>query len=233
MTTSTSISVKPAGGEPPSPSGHHAPIIIRRFRCGPTCADPPRHRLSRSVSRTLHLFARVVAILAVCRGRRRRGVGMVDPATAAAAGFALRVRREGRARACGRSRASSPPPTFCPTEHALVVLARLQRADRAIKAGNYEIAAGITLPQLLDKLTQGDVTQTGLTIVEGSTFAELAARCGRIPPSPRRCSTCPTRSSRARIGLPDPGAEGWFFPDTYFFASGSTDLALLIARRAD
>ena len=52
-------------------------------------------------------------------------------------------------------------------------LARLRGVDRAIKAGNYEIERGVTLPGLLDQLTQGDVTQTSLTIVEGSTFAEL------------------------------------------------------------
>jgi len=55
----------------------------------------------------------------------------------------------------------------------LVALARLRGVDRAIKAGNYEIEQGVTLPGLLDQLTQGTVTQTSLTIVEGSTFAEL------------------------------------------------------------
>src|SRR5215207_2589473 len=42
----------------------------------------------------------------------------------------------------------------------LVALARLRSVDRGIKAGNYEITAGATLPQLLDKLTQGNVTET-------------------------------------------------------------------------
>ncbi len=62
-----------------------------------------------------------------------------------------------------------------PHELPLVALARLREVDRSIKAGNYEVSEGITLPRLLDKLTQGDVTQTSLTVVEGSTFAELAA----------------------------------------------------------
>jgi UPF0755 protein len=31
----------------------------------------------------------------------------------------------------------------------------------------------------------------------------------------------------ARIGANDSHPEGWFFPDTYFFASGTTDAALL------
>ncbi len=60
-----------------------------------------------------------------------------------------------------------------PQPWALIGLARWRGTDRAIKAGSYEIEAGITLPRLLDKLTQGDVTQTSLVIVEGSTFADM------------------------------------------------------------
>ena len=60
-----------------------------------------------------------------------------------------------------------------PQPMALVALARYRGADRGIKAGSYEIESGITLPQLLAKLTQGDVTQTSVVIVEGSTFADM------------------------------------------------------------
>ena len=56
---------------------------------------------------------------------------------------------------------------------ALIALARVKGVDRTIKAGSYEVGEGITLPQLLAKLTQGDVTQSSFTIVEGTTFAEL------------------------------------------------------------
>ena len=39
-------------------------------------------------------------------------------------------------------------------ETPLVLLGRLRRADRTIKAGNYEIAAGITLPSWQDAITR-------------------------------------------------------------------------------
>jgi len=112
-------------------------------------------------------------------------------------------------------------------EFPLVVLARLKSVDRSIKAGNYEIPNGITLPQLLDKLTQGDVTQTGLTIVEGSTFGELAVALASSPGIEKHVVDLPRSELAQRIGLPVPNPEGWFFPDTYFFAAGSSDLALL------
>ena len=114
-----------------------------------------------------------------------------------------------------------------PMEIPLVVLARLKRADRAIKAGNYEIAEGTTLPQLLDKLTAGDVTQTGLTVVEGATFAELAGALAANPGIVTTVLDLPAAELARRIGVPGPSLEGWFFPDTYFFAAGSSDLALL------
>ena len=68
-----------------------------------------------------------------------------------------------------------------PHELPLVALGRIAKVDRSIKAGNYEIAAGVTLPRLLDKLTAGDVTQSALTVVEGGTFAELAAAIDANP----------------------------------------------------
>src|SRR5213082_321029 len=73
---------------------------------------------------------------------------------------------------------------------ALIALARVKGVDRTIKAGSYEVAEGITLPQLLAKLTQGDMTQSAFTIVEGTTFVNalcvmspcvsFASNCGSV-----------------------------------------------------
>ena len=117
-----------------------------------------------------------------------------------------------------------------PAELPLVALARLQGVDRTIKAGNYEVAIGITLPELLGKLTQGDTAQTGMTIVEGTTFAELAGALAANPGIVKTVLALPGAELARRTGIDGPNPEGWFFPDTYFFAAGSTDLALL--RRA-
>jgi len=113
----------------------------------------------------------------------------------------------------------------------LIALARIERADRSIKAGSYEIDAGITLPQLLAKLTQGDVTQTSLTIVEGTTFADLKRALRDNPQVTRTVIDLPDAELLARLGISARSPEGLFFPDTYFFAAGSSDLAIL--RRAN
>jgi UPF0755 protein len=112
-------------------------------------------------------------------------------------------------------------------ELPLVALARFRGVDRAIKAGNYEVAAGVTLPQLLDRLTQGDATQTALTVVEGATFADLARALAAQPGVVKTVLGLPQPELMKRIGADGASAEGWFFPDTYFFVAGSTDEALL------
>jgi UPF0755 protein len=110
---------------------------------------------------------------------------------------------------------------------ALVALARVQHSDRSIKAGSYEIDAGITLPQLLAKLTQGDVTQTALTIVEGTRFADLRRALRDNPQVAKTVIDLSDADLLARLGAREPSPEGLFFPDTYFFAAGSSDLAIL------
>ena len=114
-----------------------------------------------------------------------------------------------------------------PQPLALVALARLRGVDRTIKAGSYEIDAGITLPQLLAKLTSGDVTQTSLVIVEGAAFADIKRLLRGNPDIKNTILELPDAELMARLGAPDAIPEGRFFPDTYFFAAGSTDVALL------
>jgi UPF0755 protein len=121
----------------------------------------------------------------------------------------------------------------------LVALARWKGVDRAIKAGNYEFLSGITLPQLLAKLTQGDVTQTSLTIVEGATFADFVKALRDSRDVAKTAIGLPDAELLARLGIDAPHPEGQFFPDTYHFAAGASDVALmkrahrLLAERLD
>jgi UPF0755 protein len=113
-----------------------------------------------------------------------------------------------------------------PAEWPLVALARVRGVDRTIKAGNYEFASGVTLPGLLDRLAQGDVMQTALTIVEGSTFNDLRAALAAEPQVTKTAPPLPDAELMQKIGAAGGSPEGWFFPDTYFFAAGTTDMAL-------
>jgi UPF0755 protein len=109
---------------------------------------------------------------------------------------------------------------------ALIALGRVQGKDRAIKAGSYEIESGITMPQLLAKLTQGDVMQSSFVIVEGATFGDVKRALRGNADVKNTLLDLPDSEIMARLGA-EGYPEGRFFPDTYYFASGSTDAAIL------
>ena len=114
-----------------------------------------------------------------------------------------------------------------PAEWPLIALARVRGADRAIKAGNYEISAGTTLAGLLARLTQGDATQTGFTIVEGWTFRDLRQALRNNASIAQTVAEMPDAELMRKLGADETRPEGMFFPDTYFYVSGDTDLSLL------
>ena len=115
-----------------------------------------------------------------------------------------------------------------PADWILVGWARITGRDRTIKAGNYELSAGTTLARLLDKLTQGDVTQTAFTIVEGWNSRELRSALKKHPGIVPSVSDLPDAELMQKIGAAENVPEGEFFPDTYYFATGSTDASLLV-----
>jgi UPF0755 protein len=115
-----------------------------------------------------------------------------------------------------------------PWQFALI--GRIAGMDRNIKAGSYEVGAGVTAWQLLEKLTSGDVTQTEIVIVEGKTFRELRAKLDVHTDLKHDTAGLADADLLQRIGASVAHAEGRFFPDTYLFAKQSSDLA--IYRRA-
>jgi UPF0755 protein len=114
-----------------------------------------------------------------------------------------------------------------PADWPLVLLARWRGVDRTIKAGNYEVTSGTTLMGLLAKLTQGDVMQTSFTIVEGWTMRDLREALRGSADLTPQVAELPGPELMAKIGATEKEPEGWFFPDTYFFAAGATDASLL------
>lgn len=108
-----------------------------------------------------------------------------------------------------------------------VLLARLLDLAGKIKAGNYEINAPITPLALLRKVTEGDYTQSTITLVEGWTFRQVRKVLDEHPALRHDTRGLSEAEIRQRLGLGQPSAEGWFFPDTYHFSSGTSDWAIL------
>ena len=107
---------------------------------------------------------------------------------------------------------------------------RLSGQDRQIKAGNYELERGITPYSLLQKLARGEESLQALTLVEGWNWRQVRAALAREQGLRQDSATLSDAALMERLGRPGVAPEGRFFPDTYTYAKGSSDLALL--RRA-
>ncbi|MCW5235586.1 endolytic transglycosylase MltG [Verminephrobacter eiseniae] len=107
---------------------------------------------------------------------------------------------------------------------------RFSGQGRAIKAGNYEIPPGTTPIALLQKLVRGEEALRALTLVEGWNWRQLRQALARQEQLRPDSAALDDGALMAQIGRPGVAPEGRFFPDTYTYAKGSSDLALL--RRA-
>lgn len=107
------------------------------------------------------------------------------------------------------------------------LLGRLLGKAASIKAGSYEIGRGITPLALLNKLTAGEVTQTEIVFIEGWSFRQVRAALDADPEVRHDSSALSDALIMARLGAEGRSPEGLFFPDTYLFAKGSSDLDIL------
>jgi UPF0755 protein len=106
---------------------------------------------------------------------------------------------------------------------------RLSGQSRAIKAGSYEVSPGATPASLLDKLVRGEVAMRAVTLVEGQNFRELRAtldKAGQLRHDTQGLSDLALMEQLGRSGV---HPEGRFFPDTYLYAKGSSDLLIFQA----
>lgn len=104
---------------------------------------------------------------------------------------------------------------------------RLSGQSRAIQAGSYEIEAGSTPHSLLRKLVEGDQALRTVTLVEGWNFRQVREALRKAAHLQSETTSLSSQALMAQLGRPGVHPEGRFFPDTYTYAKGSSDLAVL------
>ena len=114
-----------------------------------------------------------------------------------------------------------------PNDWMFVWLARILGKSAQIQAGNYELETAVTMLQLLAIVTEGQATQSEFSIIEGWTFNQFRAALNTNPAIRHDSVTLSEAEILRRIGATEAYAEGQFFPDTYYFVKGTSDLALL------
>ena len=104
---------------------------------------------------------------------------------------------------------------------------RLSGKDRLIKAGSYELERGTTPYGLLQKLVRGEEALRAVTLVEGWSFNQMRAALSKAEQLKPDTRGLEADLVMQMLGKPGLAAEGRFFPDTYTYAKGSSDLAVL------
>ncbi len=107
------------------------------------------------------------------------------------------------------------------------LLGRITDKAKGIQAGTYRLDAPISPVALLQKLNDGDVVTVGITFVEGITFRQMREQLETHPVLNIRLKGLRDKEVLTRIGALESYPEGLFFPDTYRFSAGATDVDIL------
>ncbi len=112
-------------------------------------------------------------------------------------------------------------------EWPFVLLARVLGKSLQLKAGNYEFKHPVSPLQLLNIITKGEFSQRKIGIIEGWTFKQFRNALDSNRYIAHDSSGMADIEILQRIGAVENHPEGLFFPDTYHFVAGSSDLAIL------
>ena len=101
-------------------------------------------------------------------------------------------------------------------------LARIQRSDRRLQSGSYELRKSMGGIAALRALTSGRAALTRLTIPEGFTLLDMAETAERELAIPRDSFLAASRDTALlrEFGVRGESLEGFLRPETYFFAKG-------------
>ena len=104
--------------------------------------------------------------------------------------------------------------------------ARWQERTGPLKAGSYELRPGMTGRDLLAAMARGDAILERIRFIEGWTFRQMRQVVDEHPALRHDSSTLKDAEILQRLEAPAVSAEGLFFPDSYQFAAGASDLTV-------
>ncbi|MCS5671121.1 MAG: endolytic transglycosylase MltG, partial [Vicinamibacterales bacterium] len=84
-----------------------------------------------------------------------------------------------------------------------------------------------TLHAILGQLTRGEVVTYQVTLFEGWTTASMRNALGVAPALTRLLPKIDDTHLREIFAIAEQQSEGWFFPDTYHYNHGDTDISIL------
>ena len=104
---------------------------------------------------------------------------------------------------------------------------RFNLAKQPLHKGEYRMQPGMTVNGLIDLWKRGEVVQYSLTLVEGWNFHQVRAALAKDEKLEKTLDGLSDSEVMDKLGHSGIFPEGRFFPDTYRFVRGMTDVELL------
>lgn len=117
------------------------------------------------------------------------------------------------------------------------VLAGLKRANRLIRAGEYELASSMSPDEIIDRLVKGMIKGYKVTIPEDWSLQEIADRLAsqeyRLADRKAFLAAARDPGLLKTLNIQAPSAEGYLFPSTYFLdrSMGPEEIVKLMVRQ--
>jgi UPF0755 protein len=95
-----------------------------------------------------------------------------------------------------------------------------------LKAGVYDFPKGASLASVLSQMARGDSVKLNVTLVEGWTFTQFKAAIDAQPELKKEAKAWSSKQLLAKLEAKETHPEGLFFPDTYVYEPGDSDLII-------
>lgn len=104
---------------------------------------------------------------------------------------------------------------------------RFNLDGQPLHSGEYRMTPGLTAEGLIGLWQRGEVVQYSLTLVEGWNFRQVRSALAKHEKIVQTLSGLSDSQVMDKLGHPGVFPEGRFFPDTYRFVRGMTDVEFL------
>ena len=104
---------------------------------------------------------------------------------------------------------------------------RASGQSRKLRAGSYELSQGNTPLDLLRKLSRGEESLKAISLIDGWTFRQFRAALSKAEGLKHDAKDLSDDELMAKLGMPGVAPEGRFFPDTYTYGKGTSELHVM------
>ena len=104
---------------------------------------------------------------------------------------------------------------------------RVSGQSRKLRAGSYELSQGNTPLDLLRKLSRGEESLKAISLIDGWTFRQFRAALAKAEGLKHDAKDLSDEDLMTKLDMPGIAPEGRFFPDTYTYGKGTSELHVM------